>query len=33
VNIAEMDYKSAFEKGFSFLAGYIFGNNISRQKL
>jgi len=33
VSIAEKDYKSAIEKGFSFLAGYIFGNNISRQKI
>ena len=33
VSIVEKDYKSAIEKGFSFLAGYIFGNNISRQKM
>jgi effector-binding domain-containing protein len=33
VSIFEKDYKSAIEKGFSFLAGYIFGNNISRQKI
>ncbi len=33
VSIAENDYKSAIEKGFGFLAGYIFGNNISRQKI
>jgi hypothetical protein len=33
VCIAEKDYKSAIEKGFNVLAGYIFGNNISRQKI
>ena len=33
VSIVEKDYKSAIEKGFSYLAGYIFGNNISRQKI
>ena len=33
VSIVDKDYKSAIEKGFSFLAGYIFGNNISRQKI
>jgi hypothetical protein len=33
VNIVEKDYKSAIEKGFNVLAGYIFGNNISRQKI
>jgi len=33
VSIVEKDYKSAIEKGFGFLAGYIFGNNISRQKI
>jgi effector-binding domain-containing protein len=33
VSIVEQDYKSAIEKGFSSLAGYIFGNNISRQKI
>jgi len=33
VSIDEKDYKSAVEKGFGFLAGYIFGNNISRQKI
>lgn len=26
-------YKSAIEKGFNILAGYIFGNNISKQKI
>ncbi len=26
-------YQSAIEKGFDVLAGYIFGNNISRQKI
>jgi effector-binding domain-containing protein len=33
VSILEKDYKSAIEKGFGFLAGYIFGNNISRHKI
>ena len=33
VSIVEKDYKSAIEKGFNLLAGYIFGNNISRQKI
>ena len=33
VSIFESDYKSAVEKGFGYLAGYIFGNNISRQKI
>ncbi len=33
VSIVDKDYKSAVEKGFGFLAGYIFGNNISRQKI
>jgi hypothetical protein len=27
------DYKSAIEKGFNVLAGYIFGNNFSKQKI
>lgn len=26
-------YKSAIEKGFNVLAGYIFGNNVSKQKI
>jgi hypothetical protein len=33
VSIVEKDYKTAIEKGFGVLAGYIFGNNISRQKI
>ena len=33
VSISENDYKSAVYKGFNSLAGYIFGGNISRQKV
>jgi len=33
VEVVEEDYKSAIEKGFGILAGYIFGNNISKQKI
>lgn len=33
VGVVAKDYKSAIEKGFNVLAGYIFGNNISRQKI
>jgi hypothetical protein len=33
VGIVEKDYKSAIEKGFNVLAGYIFGNNVARQKI
>jgi hypothetical protein len=33
VDIVEKDYKSAIEKGFNVLAGYIFGNNVARQKI
>jgi len=33
VAVDEKNYKSAIEKGFNVLAGYIFGNNISRQKI
>jgi effector-binding domain-containing protein len=33
VTVEEKDYKSAIEKGFRVLAGYIFGNNISRQNI
>jgi effector-binding domain-containing protein len=33
VSIIERDYQSAIEQGFDLLAGYIFGNNISRQKI
>jgi effector-binding domain-containing protein len=33
VDVTEKRYKSAIEKGFNILAGYIFGNNISKQKI
>lgn len=33
VTVDDQNYKSAIEKGFNLLAGYIFGNNISRQKI
>jgi hypothetical protein len=33
VIIDEKQYKSAIEKGFNVLAGYIFGNNVSKQKI
>jgi effector-binding domain-containing protein len=33
VSIVEKDYKSAIEKGFNVLAGYIFGKNISRERI
>lgn len=33
VTVDEKNYKSAIEKGFNVLAGYIFGSNISRQKI
>jgi len=33
VAVVEKNYKSAIEKGFNILAGYIFGNNISKQKI
>jgi len=33
VVIDEKEYRSAITKGFSFLAGYIFGNNVSKQKI
>ena len=33
VAIDEKNYQSAIEKGFNVLAGYIFGNNISRQRI
>jgi effector-binding domain-containing protein len=33
VTIEDTNYKSAIERGFNLLAGYIFGNNISRQKI
>lgn len=33
VDVAAQDYKSAVERGFDILAGYIFGSNTSRQKI
>jgi hypothetical protein len=33
VVIDEKQYQSAIEKGFDVLAGYIFGNNVSKQKI
>ena len=33
VVINEKQYQSAIEKGFNVLAGYIFGNNVSKQKI
>jgi len=33
VTIEDQNYKSAIERGFNLLAGYIFGNNVSRQKI
>jgi len=33
VAVDEKQYRSAIEKGFNVLAGYIFGNNISQQKI
>ena len=33
VAVNDKNYKSAIENGFNPLAGYIFGNNISRQKI
>jgi len=33
VVVDENQYQSAIEKGFEVLAGYIFGNNISKQKI
>jgi len=33
VDVDGSQYKSAIEKGFDVLAGYIFGNNISKQKI
>lgn len=33
VNVDDKQYKSAIEKGFNVLAGYIFGNNVSKQKI
>lgn len=33
VTVADTNYRSAIESGFNVLAGYIFGNNVSRQKI
>lgn len=33
VEIVDKTHKGAVEKGFNILAGYIFGNNVSRQKI
>jgi len=33
VTVEDTTYRSAIERGFNVLAGYIFGNNISRQKI
>jgi len=33
VVIDEKQYQSAIQKGFGVLAGYIFGNNVSKQKI
>jgi len=33
VLVDEKHYKSAIEKGFTVLAGYIFGNNVSQHKI
>jgi effector-binding domain-containing protein len=33
VAVVEKDYQKAITKGFNVLAGYIFGNNVSRQKI
>lgn len=33
VVVDEKQYKTAIEKGFNVLAGYIFGNNVSKQKI
>jgi hypothetical protein len=33
VSVHESNYKTAIESGFNILAGYIFGNNISLQKV
>lgn len=33
VTVEDKNYRTAIERGFNFLAGYIFGNNISRQKI
>lgn len=33
VVVDDRQYQSAIEKGFNVLAGYIFGNNVSKQKI
>ena len=33
VVVEERQYRSAIEKGFEVLAGFIFGNNVSKQKI
>ena len=33
VVVEERQYRSAIEKGFEVLAGFIFGNNLSKQKI
>ena len=33
VDVSGENHKNAIESGFSILAGYIFGNNVSRQKV
>ena len=33
VEVNSPNYRSAIEKGFEILAGYIFGNNVSRKKI
>jgi len=33
IDVSGKNYKNAIESGFSVLAGYIFGNNVSRQKV
>ncbi len=33
VDVTARDYRSAIQKGFNVLAGYIFGNNVARQKI
>ena len=33
VEVVGLNYRSAIERGFEILAGYIFGNNVSRKKI
>ena len=33
VEVGGLNYRSAIEKGFEILAGYIFGNNVSRKRI